>query len=42
MSRPGPSGLISFRMDLLDLLEVQGTLKSLLRMNKKDTFLKIN
>ena len=25
------SGLISFRMDLLDLLEVQGTLKSLLQ-----------
>ena len=35
-------GLISSRMDWLDLLEVQGTLKSLLRMNKKDTFLKIN
>ena len=27
------SGLISFRMDWLDLLEVQGTLKSLLRHN---------
>ena len=28
---PGNSGLISFRMDLLDLLAVQGTLKSLLQ-----------
>ena len=28
------SGLISFRMDWLDLLEVQGTLKSLLQHNK--------
>ena len=36
------SGLISFRMGWLDLLAVQGTLKSLPQMNKKDTFLKIN
>ena len=36
------SGLISFKMDWLDLLAVQGTLKSLLQMNKKDIFLKIN
>ena len=36
------SGLISFRMGWLDLLSVQGTLKSLPQMNKKDAFLKIN
>ena len=36
------SGLISFRMGWLDLLAVQGTLKSLPQMNKKDAFLKIN
>ena len=36
------SGLISLRMGWLDLLAVQGTLKSLPQMNIKDTFLKIN
>ena len=30
------SGLISFRMDWLDLLAVQGTLKSLLQLSSKD------
>ena len=32
------SGLISFRMDCLDLLAGQGTLKSLLQKNKKRVF----
>ena len=32
------SGLISFRMDWLDLLAVQGTLKSLLQHHKKHQF----
>ena len=31
-------GLISFRMDWLDLLAVQGTLKSLYSVIKKNTF----
>ena len=36
-----PSGLISFRMDWLDLLAVQGTLKSLLRhRNSKASILR--
>ena len=33
------SGLISFRMDWLDLLAVQGTLKSLLQHNSKHQFI---
>ena len=33
------SGLISFRMDWLDLLEVQGTLKSLLQHHSSKTFI---
>uniref|UniRef100_A0AC11DJL0 Uncharacterized protein n=1 Tax=Ovis aries TaxID=9940 RepID=A0AC11DJL0_SHEEP len=33
------SGLISFRMDCLDLLAVQGTLKSLLQYNSKASIL---
>ena len=34
------SGLISFRMDWLDLLAVQGTLKSLLQHNSKSSVLR--
>ena len=33
-------GLISFRMDWLDLLAVQGTLKSLLQQTKHNTYIK--
>ena len=33
------SGLISFRMDWLDLLEVQGTLKSLLQHHSSKTLI---
>ena len=36
------SGLISFRMDWLDLLAVQGTLKSLLQHNSKASILQLS